>query len=75
MIERLQTAKGHVAKIIPFDDATVLLPLKTDEARRLLAALDGVIKRLKETNDFPEQAEYEMLRDNLFTAYWMLSEK
>jgi hypothetical protein len=71
MIERLLPAKGHLARIIPFDDATVLLPLNEDEARRLLGSFTRTIQQLEATGDFPEKKEYESLKENLQTALFM----
>lgn len=64
----LYEAKGHVAKIIQFDEETILLPLNGSEASRLLSAIGRSIRELKATNDFPEEKEYENLRHNLQTA-------
>jgi hypothetical protein len=73
MKETPQTAKGHVAKIVPFDDATILLPLNVDEVRWLMYSLDVQLMRLDKTGDFPEKEKYSNLRSNLMTCYWMLN--
>lgn len=65
----LYEAKGHIAKIIQFDEETVLLPLNASEANRLFNAISKTIKMLEATNDFPEKEEYENLKYNLQTAF------
>lgn len=61
-------AKGHTAKIIKFDNETVLLPLNGRETSRLYSSLKRSIKALEDTGDFPEKEEYENLLYNLQTA-------
>lgn len=61
-------AKGHVAKIIQFDEETILFPLNGREVSRLLSATCRSIRELEATNDFPEKEEYENLKYNLQTA-------
>lgn len=67
------TAKGHVAKIIRFDEATVLIPASSTEVYRLFKALGARFEQLNATGDFPEKQEYQNMLDNLTTAMWMLS--
>lgn len=64
----LYEARGHIAKVVQFDEKTVLLPINGSEASRLLSAIGRSIRELKATNDFPEENEYEDLRYNLQTA-------
>jgi hypothetical protein len=64
----LYLAKGHIAKVIQFDEKTVLVPLNENESSRLLNLVNRQMAKLEETKDFPERAEYENLKYNLYTA-------
>lgn len=68
-------AEGHGAKILKFDDDTVLVPFSEREAMRLCQMVLRTKTKLKQTGDFPEEAEYDRLFKNLAIAHMMLAKK
>jgi hypothetical protein len=66
-------ALGHVANIFLFDEATVLIPFNENEAQILMSSLNGTIRNLEKSGDFPEKEKYEKLLANIISASWILS--
>ena len=71
----MSEAKGHVARINRFDEATILFPMSQDEVTTLVSLLHQRMRVLKATNDYPELERDERLYANLLTGNWMLSQK
>jgi hypothetical protein len=68
MASDMLPAKGHIAKIFPFSQTSVFLPLNEEEATWLRSSLVASMNRLEATGDFPEKPRYKALRDNLDTV-------
>lgn len=68
-------AAGHTAKVLVFDEKTILMPLNEREAWRLLNLTRSSYNILDGSKDFPERQEYLNLIENLHTAYWLLTDK
>lgn len=61
-------AKGHDAKIIEFNQETILLPISNNEAHTLIIALERHMRLLIDSSDYPEQLNHQNLLDNLKTC-------